>query len=1107
MSRIDCVRSSIKDTTVFLKRSPKDIRVNAYMKNLLSAWSANHDIQFVHDAYACAVYIASYISKSQKGMSALLDNATKEAKRGNMDIRKCVRHIGNVFLNSVEVCAQEAIYLVLQMPLTKATREVLFISTSPETERTFLLKDKAALEDLDENSTDIAVSNLLTRYAKRPKALNTWCLAEFASELNIIYDKTTDKKKETNDTVNDDNAENESDFDEEENIDSLTSSVICRLPNGIVYKKRKRSKVIRYVRYNKKTDPENYYREQLMLFHPWRNETVDLLNTHGTYEDHYLSIKSELVAVAAKYDNHCGILDEVQDKSDNLNAEFEDAYDRIAPSAQETEAHDQEIGCSDNNSFAFFDPSQCIGAAQAYDIGIDLGLAPVSLDVNVDILPTRIPEEEYLKLIRSLNDRQREFFLHVIHAVKSENSPLRLFLTGGAGVGKSVVVRVLHQALLRILCSKEGEDPNDTKILLCAPTGKAAYNIRGTTLHAAFKIPASEGFDSRALGPDQLNTLQVQYKNLSVLIIDEISMVGSGMFNLINLRLQQIKGNKKLFGGIHVITFGDLFQLKPVFDGWIFTSRNPLATNLWVEEFSMYELREIMRQKDDQHFAELLNRLIEGNETDDDITVLKQRKTTQYAPGYPKNAPHLFSLNAKVKEYNNIAYNLVPLENKVEINSYDSVGGDVHQAVKTKTMRMLDNLESTKTCGLERKLNAGIGLRYEVAINVSVMDGLTNGAGGVLQMIDYRQPSNPRPSILWIKFDDMRIGFEQRRKYKSLYHVNIDKDWTPIFDIKRSFPMQTYRKNVNVTRIQFPLRQAGAKSVHKSQGETLNEAVISIITNRKWEHIHYVAFSRVTSLSQLHILELNEDKIYVSSAVKAEMTRLRSDQQVQLSFKPVYSYPPETLKLLFHNTRSLHRHYDDIVVDRNFHACDMICFAETRLVISDNTEDYTLRDFVAFRNDQERDGNSASRPSHGLLSLAKNTVQILDFEHFSSFDVEFSVFYISTETELVQVVFLYRSPSSSVASLKSHLTMNLLPLVDLTQSLVIMGDFNVNVCDDNNKAFVDFMKQQFKCHQRITKPTTDKQSILDLIFTNIDNVEVGVTECPWSDHNGIYMCI
>ena len=110
---------------------------------------------------------------------------------------------------------------------------------------------------------------------------------------------------------------------------------------------------------------------------------------------------------------------------------------------------------------------------------------------------------------------------------------------------------------------------------------------------------------------------------------------------------------------------------------------------------------------------------------------MKQRKTTQHTPGYPNNVPHLFSLNAKVSEYNNIAYNPVPIDNKVEINSYDSVGGDVHQSVKTKTIRMIDNLESMKPCGLEIKRNAGIGLRYEVAINVSVMDGLASGVGGI----------------------------------------------------------------------------------------------------------------------------------------------------------------------------------------------------------------------------------------------------------------------------------------------------------------------------------------------------------------------------------------
>ena len=127
-----CPYSSLSGAKVFLQRKPYEVRVNPYMKVVLPAWKANHDLQFVLDPYACAMYIVSYISKSQKGMSALLDQAAKEAKEGNLDLKRQVRHIGNYFVNSVETGAQEAVYLTLQMPLTKATRQVVFSSPDPK---------------------------------------------------------------------------------------------------------------------------------------------------------------------------------------------------------------------------------------------------------------------------------------------------------------------------------------------------------------------------------------------------------------------------------------------------------------------------------------------------------------------------------------------------------------------------------------------------------------------------------------------------------------------------------------------------------------------------------------------------------------------------------------------------------------------------------------------------------------------------------------------------------------------------------------------------------------------------------------------------------------
>ena len=88
-----------------------------------------------------------------------------------------------------------------------------------------------------------------------------------------------------------------------------------------------------------------------------------------------------------------------------------------------------------------------------------------------------LPDEQYLNLLRSLNLRQREFFNHVLYWIKCKEEPLYAFLSGGAGVGKSVLIKALYQSLYRFLNLREGENPDDIRVLLCAYTGKAAYNI------------------------------------------------------------------------------------------------------------------------------------------------------------------------------------------------------------------------------------------------------------------------------------------------------------------------------------------------------------------------------------------------------------------------------------------------------------------------------------------------------------------------------------------------------------------------------------------------------------------------------------------------------
>ena len=144
---------------------------------------------------------------------------------------------------------------------------------------------------------------------------------------------------------------------------------------------------------------------------------------------------------------------------------------------------------------------------------------------------------------------------------------------------------MINQALLRYFDTVPGENVDDIKVLLTAPTGKAAYNIKGCTLHSAFGIPANHSLATyQHLDNSRLNSMRTKFVKLQVIIIDEVSMVGSNMFNFIDQRLRQICGVDKPFGGISLLLVGDMFQLRPVMDKWVFeTTDNPysaLAPNL-----------------------------------------------------------------------------------------------------------------------------------------------------------------------------------------------------------------------------------------------------------------------------------------------------------------------------------------------------------------------------------------------------------------------------------------------------------------------------------------------------------------------------------------------
>lgn len=180
-----------------------------------------------------------------------------------------------------------------------------------------------------------------------------------------------------------------------------------------------------------------------------------------------------------------------------------------------------------------------------------------------------------MELTRKLNVDQRDFLINVLQYFNNNHDPewkpVYLFLSGGAGVGKSLLISSLFQCLTRVFNSSPGSKPDDIKILLTTPTGKAAFGIFGQILHSAFSLPINQvGHTMPELSASMSNTLAWKLAHLKLIIIGEISMVGSKLFDQINRCLQQIFQTTSLFGGITIIAVGDMRQLPKVGDNWIF---------------------------------------------------------------------------------------------------------------------------------------------------------------------------------------------------------------------------------------------------------------------------------------------------------------------------------------------------------------------------------------------------------------------------------------------------------------------------------------------------------------------------------------------------------
>jgi hypothetical protein len=326
----------------------------------------------------------TYISKAQKGMSELLRTACEEAKRGNSSIKQQVKDIENKFLNNVEISAQEAVYIVLQLPMRKSSRQVVFINTSPPEERVQLLKPLQEINDLEDDSDEIYASGLIKRYTKRPTKLENLSLADWAAWYDSTgkpYIKPSRQLDIDNYTLETNLSDNDDNNEEEESKQKN--------------KKRSKARIIRIVCFNKEVDSEKHYRELIMLFTSWRNEITDLLGDCTSYQQHYFQVKNTIDEQMKCYAMCSEDLDAIQNQLNNVEDDDQN-YDLIAPGTQNIERQDEDEGAQDLHP----------EFNENYDLSGDLGIPSAASNTEQLILHEE-QDDVYRAMVKKLNREQK----------------------------------------------------------------------------------------------------------------------------------------------------------------------------------------------------------------------------------------------------------------------------------------------------------------------------------------------------------------------------------------------------------------------------------------------------------------------------------------------------------------------------------------------------------------------------------------------------------------------------------------------------------------------------------------------------------------------------
>ena len=154
-----------------------------------------------------------------------------------------------------------------------------------------------------------------------------------------------------------------------------------------------------------------------------------------------------------------------------------------------------------------------------------------------------------------------------------------------------------------------------------------------------------------------------------------------------------------------------------------------------------------------------------------------------------------------MNEHNDHVLNQMPVEKVIPCHD-TVVSANISAQRCQELIQSLPNDLGKKTGNLIKSLTVAIRMVYVMTVNVNVEDGLTNGDTGVVKFIDYRMQGTNRPSIIWVLFDNFRIGRKTREQYfnRGFYNDNIQREWTPVFDVAHIY---TQSQNVSENSMSF----------------------------------------------------------------------------------------------------------------------------------------------------------------------------------------------------------------------------------------------------------------------------------------------------------------